>query len=248
MSGLRVSSLRAGYGDVVVLTGIAFDVPFPGITAVIGSNGAGKTTLLRTLSGLIRPSAGTIVLDGHNLAGVGPHEFVAAGIAHVPEGRRLFSGMTVQDNLLMGAYARRVGAAELGRDLDAVYSLFPRLAERRHQDAVSMSGGEQQMCAIGRGLMAKPKLMLIDELSLGLAPVMVDVLVSALTELATGGLGLLVVEQDVAVALEVATQAIVLDRGEITRIGACVDVRTDAAIRAAYLGDVQRRPDEGRSV
>jgi branched-chain amino acid transport system ATP-binding protein len=146
--------------------------------------------------------------------------------------------MTVEDNLLMGSFARRVSKMEIRRDLASVYELFPRLAERRGQDAVSMSGGEQQMCAIGRGLMAKPKLMLIDELSLGLAPVAVDLLVGSLKQLADSGLGLLVVEQDVAVALELAENALVLDRGQITRQGPARELAADPAVRAAYLGAV----------
>ncbi|MBN8941318.1 MAG: ABC transporter ATP-binding protein [Rhizobiales bacterium] len=237
MTRLTVETMTAGYGDVTVLTGVSFTVGAPGITAVIGSNGAGKTTLLRAMSGLIRPSSGSVTLDGQNLAGLAPDGFVAAGIAHVPEGRRLFAGMTVEDNLLMGAFSRRVPAAALQRDLDAIYAVFPRLGERRKQDAVSMSGGEQQMCAIGRGLMAKPKVMLIDELSLGLAPVAVDVLVAALKTVAADGLGLLVVEQDVAVAFDLASSIVVLDRGRVTRTGTSTEIAADPAVRAAYLGE-----------
>ena len=233
---LEVRDLTAGYGDITVLRSISFSATAPGITAVIGSNGAGKTTLLRVLSGLVPPKDGSFALDGRTLGDLGPDGIVASGIAHVPEGRRLFAGMTVEDNLLMGAFSRPAGKAEIRRDLEVVYDLFPRLAERRRQDAVSMSGGEQQMCAIGRGLMAKPKLMLIDELSLGLAPVAVDLLVDALRRLAASGLGLLVVEQDIAVALELAETAIVLDRGQITRQGPAGEVGADPAVRAAYLG------------
>lgn len=234
---LEVRDLTAGYGDVTVLRAVSFSAGAPGITAVIGSNGAGKTTLLRVLSGLVPAGAGSVTLDGHPLENRPPDAIVASGIAHVPEGRRLFAGMNVEDNLLMGAFSRDAASkAELRRDLAEIYALFPRLAERRRQDAVSMSGGEQQMCAIGRGLMAKPKLMLIDELSLGLAPVAVDVLVAALRTLAEGGLGLLVVEQDVAVALDLAETAIVLDRGEVTRAGPARALAADPAVRAAYLG------------
>ena len=235
---LEVRNLTAGYGDITVLRSVAFSASAPGITAIIGSNGAGKTTLLRVLSGLVSAKHGTFSLDGRNLADLGPDGIVEAGIAHVPEGRRLFAGMTVEDNLLMGSFARRVSKTEIRRELASVYELFPRLAERRRQDAVSMSGGEQQMCAIGRGLMAKPKLMLIDELSLGLAPVAVDLLVGSLKQLAESGLGLLVVEQDVAVALELAETALVLDRGQITLQGPARDLAADPAVRAAYLGAV----------
>jgi len=235
---LEVRNLTAGYGDITVLRSVTFSATSPGITAIIGSNGAGKSTLLRVLSGLVPTKQGTFSLDGRHLAQLGPDGIVEAGIAHVPEGRRLFAGMSVEDNLLMGSFARRVSKTEIRRELASVYELFPRLAERRGQDAVSMSGGEQQMCAIGRGLMAKPKLMLIDELSLGLAPVAVDLLVGSLKQLADSGLGLLVVEQDVAVALELAETALVLDRGQITRQGPARELAADPAVRAAYLGTV----------
>ncbi len=233
---LDVENLTAGYGDITVLHSVSFFAPAPGITAVIGSNGAGKTTLLRVLSGLVPVREGSFALDGRSLGELGPDGVVRTGVAHVPEGRRLFAGMTVEDNLLMGSFSRAAAKAEIRRDLEFVYELFPRLAERRRQDAVSMSGGEQQMCAIGRGLMAKPRLMLIDELSLGLAPVAVDLLVDALRRLAALGLGLLVVEQDIAVALDLAETALVLDRGRITRQGPAREVGADPAIRAAYLG------------
>ena len=238
MKQLSIQQLSAGYGDVNVLYDVSFNVPVPGITAVIGSNGAGKTTLLRVLSGLIRPTKGSIKLDGTTLEGLEPDRFVASGIAHVPEGRRLFAGMSVEDNLLMGAFSRRASKAEISRDLDAVYSTFPKLAERRYQDAVSMSGGEQQMCAIGRGMMARLRIMLIDELSLGLAPVMVDVLVAALKQLASNGLGLLVVEQDVAVAFDLADQVVIVDRGRVTKTAPSAEVAADPAIRDAYLGEI----------
>ena len=233
---LDIENLTAGYGDVTVLHHVSFSIAAPGITAVIGSNGAGKTTLLRVLSGLLPVKGGSFCLDGQTLDHHGADTIVQAGIAHVPEGRRLFAGMTVEDNLLMGAFSRRASKAEIRRDIASVYELFPRLAERRRQDAVSMSGGEQQMCAIGRGLMAKPKIMLIDELSLGLAPVAVDTLIDALKRLAGSGLGLLVVEQDIAVALDLAMTALVLDRGQITRQGPAREVAADPAVRAAYLG------------
>lgn len=234
---LEVKDITAGYGDVTVLRGVSFVAPAPGITAVIGSNGAGKTTLLRTLSGLVPTSSGSFSLGIDILSGQAPDKIVRSGLAHVPEGRRLFAGMTVEDNLLMGAFSREASRSDLKNDLAAVYELFPKLAERRSQDAVSMSGGEQQMCAIGRGLMAKPRMMVIDELSLGLAPVAVDLLVDALRRLAKSGLGLLVVEQDVAVALELSDTAVVLDRGQVTRTGASKDIAADPAVRAAYLGD-----------
>lgn len=233
---MTVSNLSAGYGDVPVLTDVSISVNVGAITAVIGSNGAGKTTLLRSLSGLVKPRQGEIRMRDAQLAGLKPLDFVVAGITHVPEGRRLFAGMTVEDNLLMGAFARAAPKLELQSDLERVYAAFPKLAERRRQDAVSMSGGEQQMCAIGRGLMSRPDIMMIDELSLGLAPVAVDFLVELLRTISEGGIGILVVEQDVAVALELAEHVVVMDRGRVSKAGPSKDIAEDPSIRAAYLG------------
>lgn len=235
-ASLTVSNLFAGYGDVPVLTDVSMSIKVGAITAVIGSNGAGKTTLLRSLSGLLKPREGKILMREAQLAGLKPLDFVVAGITHVPEGRRLFAGMTVEDNLLMGAFARAAPKAELQGDLDRVYAAFPKLAERRRQDAVSMSGGEQQMCAIGRGLMSRPDIMMIDELSLGLAPVAVDFLVDSLRTISGDGIGILVVEQDVAVALELAEHVVVMDRGRVSKAGPSKDIAEDPSIRAAYLG------------
>jgi branched-chain amino acid transport system ATP-binding protein len=238
MAQLVVRNVTAGYGDITVLRRISLQVDVPGITAIVGSNGAGKTTLLRTIVGLLHASEGEILFNAQPVTGLEPDEIVASGIVLVPEGRRLFAGMTVENNLLMGSFSRRSSAAEIKADLMAVYELFPRLAERKRQDAVSMSGGEQQMCAIGRGIMARPKLMIIDELSLGLAPVAVDDLVDALRKLSKTGIGLLVVEQDVAVAFDFSENAIVMDRGQITRKAPSRDLAADPAVRAAYLGTV----------
>ncbi|WP_256807669.1 ABC transporter ATP-binding protein [Bradyrhizobium sp. Bra64] len=234
--GLVVSNLSAGYGDVSVLTDVSISAEVGVITAVIGSNGAGKTTLLRSLSGLLKPRQGSIRIGEAELSGSKALDFVNAGIAHVPEGRRLFAGMTVEDNLLMGAFARAAASAELRRDLDRIYATFPKLAERRRQDAVSMSGGEQQMCAIGRGLMSRPRILMIDELSLGLSPVAVDFLVEALKTISIDGVGIVVVEQDVAVALDLARHVVVMDRGRVSKAGSSSDIAQDRAIRAAYLG------------
>jgi branched-chain amino acid transport system ATP-binding protein len=233
---LSVSNLSAGYGDVAVLADISMSIEVGAITAVIGSNGAGKTTLLRCLSGLLKPQEGEIRMGDTALSGARPLDFVNAGITHVPEGRRLFAGMTVEDNLIMGAFARTVSRTELKRDLERVYATFPKLAERRRQDAVSMSGGEQQMCAIGRGLMSRPRIMMIDELSLGLAPVAVDFLVDALRAISSEGVGVLVVEQDVAVAFDLAQQVVVMDRGRVSKAGPSREISQDQAVRAAYLG------------
>ena len=235
---LAVAGLRAGYGDVQVLWEVDFSISKGVIACLVGSNGAGKTTLLRALSGLLRPGAGSVRFDGVELAGAAPERVLAAGIAHVPEGRRLFAAMSVRDNLLMGAYLRRDGAAAVGRDLERAYALFPILAERRGQDAGTLSGGEQQMCAIARGLMSAPRLLLIDELSLGLAPAVVDQLCDALRTLNREGLTVLVVEQDVATALDLASECFVMDTGRITRAGPSAALRDDPAIREAYLGAI----------
>ncbi|MEO8202370.1 MAG: ABC transporter ATP-binding protein [Betaproteobacteria bacterium] len=235
---LAVSGVHAGYGDVPVLWGVDLAIRSGTIACLVGSNGAGKTTLMRTISGLVQPSAGSIVFDGRELAGAEPEAVLAAGIAHVPEGRRLFSAMSIRDNLLMGAYLRRDSARAVAADLERMFTLFPILAERRSQDAGTLSGGEQQMCAIARGLMGAPRLLLIDELSLGLAPAVVDQLCDALQKLNRDGLTLLVVEQDVATALELAQHAFVMDTGRITRAGESSALANDPAIREAYLGSL----------
>jgi branched-chain amino acid transport system ATP-binding protein len=233
---LRISNLHAGYGDVPVLWGVDLEVERGQIVCLVGSNGAGKTTLLRTLSGLVVSTKGNVVFDGADLTNAEPERVLSAGIAHVPEGRRLFAAMSVRDNLLMGAYLRRDGAAAIARDLARMYELFPILRERKSQDAGTLSGGEQQMCAVARGLMSAPRLLLIDELSLGLAPSIVDQLCDALRVLNRDGLTILVVEQDVATALELAERAFVMDTGKVTRSGASEALRDDPAIREAYLG------------
>ncbi|RJG04779.1 ABC transporter ATP-binding protein [Noviherbaspirillum cavernae] len=235
---LSVQGLGAGYGDIAVLNDISFDIDVGDLVALIGSNGAGKSTLLRTLSGVIKPSVGKVQFNGEELCGVAPEHIVAAGLIHVPEGRRLFAGLSVVDNLLVGAYLRRDGKAAIRRSIDEVYSLFPRLAERRHQDAATLSGGEQQMCAIGRGLMANPRLLLIDELSLGLAPRVVDELIAAMHRINARGTTLLVVEQDVEVALSLARHGLVLDQGSIRLSGESSSLRQHPLIHAAYLGEV----------
>ena len=235
---LRIKDLHAGYGDVPVLWGVDLEVERGDIACLVGSNGAGKTTLLRVLSGLLASSSGSIVFEGQNLAGAEPERVLAAGIAHVPEGRRLFSAMSVRDNLLMGAYLRRDGAVAIGRDLERMYGLFPILRERQAQDAGTLSGGEQQMCAVARGLMSAPRMLIIDELSLGLAPAVVDQLCDALRRLNQDGLTLLVVEQDVATALELAQRAFVLDTGRVTHSGSSKSLRNDPAIREAYLAAI----------
>jgi branched-chain amino acid transport system ATP-binding protein len=228
-------SLQADYGDVRVLWDVSLEVAAGELVCIIGSNGAGKTTLMRCLSGLLQPSAGSIVIDGRPMAQAAPADFVRAGIAQVPEGRRLFSAMSIRDNLLMGAYLRtdKVGIAA---DLERIYAMFPILAERQRQDAGTLSGGEQQMCAIGRGLMAAPRVLLIDELSLGLAPRAVELLSETLRKVNATGVAILLVEQDVMNALELANRAYVIDHGRVTKSGPAIGLASDPAICEAYMG------------
>lgn len=235
---LEVRGLQSGYGDVQVLWDATLTVARGSIACLVGSNGAGKTTLMRTLSGIVKARAGSVHFAGTALTAAAPDQVLAAGIAHVPEGRRLFSAMSVRDNLMMGAYLRRDGDRAIHRDLERMYALFPILASRAGQNAGTLSGGEQQMCAIARGLMGSPKLLLIDELSLGLAPAVVEMLCEALRQLNRDGLTLLVVEQDVATALELADQAFVMDTGRITRSGPSHELGNDPAVREAYLGAI----------
>jgi branched-chain amino acid transport system ATP-binding protein len=234
-SKLVVSKLEAGYGDVQVLWDLSLEVGNGELVCIIGSNGAGKTTLMRCLSGLLTPAAGSIMVDGRAMVQAMPADFVRAGVVHVPEGRRLFAAMSVRDNLLMGAYLRSDKAA-IATDLERVYTTFPILAERYKQDAGTLSGGQQQMCAIGRGLMGAPSLLLIDELSLGLAPRAVEELSESLRAVNKSGVAILLVEQDVMSALELADRAYVVDHGRVTKSGPAANLATDPAIREAYMG------------
>jgi len=233
---LRVQNLCAGYGQVQVLWGADLMVERGSITCLVGSNGAGKSTLLRAISGLVKPASGRVHLGPRELTGATADEILAAGIAHVPEGRRLFKGMSVRDNLLLGAYLRREPLVDLERDLAKIYAMFPILGERQRQDATTLSGGEQQMCAIGRGLMARPRLLMIDELSLGLAPQVVERIADVLREINRSGLTILLVEQDVLTAFELADYACVLETGRISVEGATTTLADDPRIRHAYLG------------
>ncbi len=237
-AALEISGLDAGYGDVQVLWDVSLAVPRGAISCLIGSNGVGKTTLMRAISGLVPARKGSITFEGTDLTQRGPDQALALGVAQVPEGRRLFSAMSVRDNLLMGAYLRTDGTAAVEADLEKMFAMFPILRQRQRQDAGTLSGGEQQMCAIARGLMSRPRLLLIDELSLGLAPVVVDELCVTLRSLNQEGLTILVVEQDVATALELASIAFVMDTGRVTRSGASAALRDDPAIREAYLGTI----------
>jgi branched-chain amino acid transport system ATP-binding protein len=236
---VELQGLCAGYGEVQVLWGVDMIVRRGEITALIGSNGAGKTTLMRVLSGLVAIQSGYYFADGRDVAGDTSAELLAHGIVHVPEGRRLFGAMSVEDNLLMGAYSRKVSRAELSRDLESVYETFPKLRERRNQAAATLSGGEQQMCAIGRGLMSAPRLLMIDELSLGLSPLLVEQLVAALRALNAKGMSILLVEQDVTTALDICHSAYVMDMGRIVRTGLGAELLSDPIIREAYLGVIE---------
>lgn len=233
---LKASGLCGGYGDVQVLHDVALTVKAGEIVCLIGSNGAGKTTLLRVLSGMAKATAGSILFADQDLRGLPAQEIVRRGIAHVPEGRRLFAGMTVRENLLMGSYLRGDGRAVINKDLDFVLATFPKLAERLYQDASTLSGGEQQMCAIGRGLMANPILLMIDELSLGLSPKLVGELSKALIEINRAGQSILLVEQDVATALRLASTGFVLDTGRIVLSGPTTELAVNPNVREAYLG------------
>jgi branched-chain amino acid transport system ATP-binding protein len=233
---LQVEGLRSGYDEITVLWGVDMQVRAGEITALIGSNGAGKSTMMRTLSGLLPAQQGRCQWEGREIQHCSAAQILGLGIAHVPEGRRLFSAMTVEDNLIMGAYLRRIGRAQMQRELDRVYAIFPKLAERRDQAAGTMSGGEQQMCAIGRGIMSAPRLLMIDELSLGLSPLLVEQLIAALQQLNRDGLTILIVEQDVMTALELSHNAYVMDTGRMVRHGASSELLRDPAVREAYLG------------
>jgi branched-chain amino acid transport system ATP-binding protein len=233
---LELQALRAGYGEIQVLWGIDMAVRRGEITALIGSNGAGKTTLMRALSGLIPTQGGLYFSEGRDLTGDTAAQILAHGIVHVPEGRRLFGAMSIEDNLLMGAYSRKASRAAIARDMERVFTTFPKLLERRDQAAATLSGGEQQMCAIGRGLMGAPRLLMIDELSLGLSPLLVEQLVAALRKLNAEGMSILLVEQDVTTALDLCHSAYIMDMGRIVRTGLGPELLADPIIRDAYLG------------
>ena len=232
---LEIRALSAGYGGVQILRDVSLSVRAGEFATLVGSNGAGKSTLLNTVCGIIRPLGGRILLEGEDITGRASEAIVGLGVTQVPEGRRLFPHMTVRDNLILGAYRRRDTAA-IRRDLAWIYELFPILEQRQRQPAGSMSGGEQQMCAIGRGLMAKPRLLILDELSLGLAPIMLDTLVDALHRVHAEGTTIFLVEQDVATAFDLATTGYVLENGRVVLSGPTAELRSDPHVKKAYLG------------
>jgi branched-chain amino acid transport system ATP-binding protein len=231
---LEVRNLCAGYGGMSVLHDVSLEIHPAEMVALVGSNGAGKTTLLRALSRML-PCTGSIVMNGRELAGMTPDQVFGLGLVQVPEGRQLFDRMTVQDNLLMGSY-RRHDRAAVTRDLDRIYNLFPPLTERRRQLAGSMSGGEQQMCAMARALMAAPVLMMVDEMSLGLAPIVAEHLMDLLAAIQRDGVTVLLVEQDVQLALSGADRAYVMETGRIVHHGLAKALVDDPAVQQAYLG------------
>jgi branched-chain amino acid transport system ATP-binding protein len=232
---LRLTNIAAGYGLVQVLWDISMEVGDSEIVCLIGSNGAGKTTLLRAVSGIVSVWSGSMEFNGTDMRALPNYDIVTLGVAHIPEGRHLFPTMTVRDNLLIGAY-RQQDKAAVGADLERVYGLFPILAERRDQVASSLSGGEQQMCAIGRGLMSRPKLLLIDELSLGLAPRIVDELATVLREIRALGISILLVEQDVSIALDLAERGFLLDAGRIALSASSKELAEHPMVKLAYIG------------
>jgi len=232
---LRLDGVDAFYGDLQALYGVSFDVPDQRIIALVGANAAGKTTTIRSISGLVRPRRGRVVLDGHDLTAVAPHRRVELGVVQVPEGRRLFPFMTVADNLMLGAHPRRARAERL-KTLAYVYGLFPVLADRRGQQAGSLSGGEQQMCAIGRALMARPRVLMLDEPTLGLAPVLVRKIFETVRTINADGMTVLLVEQNVRQALTLADHACVLESGRLVLEGRGADLLGDERLKRAYLG------------
>jgi branched-chain amino acid transport system ATP-binding protein len=232
---LEVRDLHVAYGPIEAVKGVSFEVHAGEVVALIGSNGAGKTTTLRTLSGLHRPSAGEIRLDGERIDHLPAHQIVVRGVAHAPEGRRLFPRMTVRENLDLGAYRR--DDDEVEADVAMVQDLFPILAERRNQAAGTLSGGEQQMLAIGRALMSRPRLLMLDEPSMGLSPLVMRTIFATLAELKGRGTTLLLVEQNAQAALALADTGHVLETGRIVLSGSAADLLRDEGVRKAYLGE-----------
>jgi branched-chain amino acid transport system ATP-binding protein len=232
---IRLSGVSASYRSVPAIREVDIEIGEGDAVGLLGANGAGKSTTLRAISGLVRLTAGNIVFEGQDLAALAPYRIAELGIAHVPEGRQVFPEMTVHENLEMGSYTRRA-KAQRPRSLELVYGIFPRLAERRTQLAGTMSGGEQQMLAIGRGLMLRPRLLMLDEPSLGLAPVMCDVTFEKIAEIHRMGTAILLVEQNVSRALSLVQRAYVLESGTVTLQGASAELANNAQVRAAYLG------------
>ena len=232
---LEVSDLQVFYGEIHALKGVSLKVEQGEIVALLGNNGAGKTTTLKTISGLLRPRAGMVLLEGQPVHALPPHEIVARGVGHAPEGRKIFNRLTVLENLEMGAYLR--SDRDVPEDVDRVFTLFPRLKERRTQVAGTLSGGEQQMLAIGRALMTHPRILLLDEPSMGLAPILVEQIFQTVEDINRQGTTILLVEQNAAIALSVAHRAYVLETGSIALSGSAAELQEHPEVRRAYLGE-----------
>jgi len=241
---LQVRNLATGYGDLRVVWDVSLDVSPGRITALLGRNGAGKTTTLRAITGLNKVAGGTVTLDGADIAGVPAHRRVRQGIAFVQEGKRVFHAQTIEQNLLLGGYARRLRRSLVHRELDVIYDLFPILGEKRNLKAGSMSGGQQQMLAIGQALMAQPRVLLLDEPSGGLAPVIVREVMSRIGELRSTGLAILLVEQSVEAMAQVADDLVVLDMGRVVLSSPAGEATDLDRVREAYLGRSEHRPPE----
>lgn len=232
---LNVENLTVSYGGIRALRGISFTVEEGEVVTLIGANGAGKSTTLKTICGLVRPQEGTVFFQGESLNKVSPHQIVAKGISQVPEGRRVFTRLTVMENLEMGAYTRN--KQEIKQSLESVFDRFPRLKERKNQLAGTLSGGEQQMLAMGRALMSRPRLLLLDEPSMGLAPMLVREIFSIITEINRSGTTILLVEQNANMALSIAKRAYVLETGQIVLSGPAAEMARNPDVRKAYLGE-----------
>ena len=234
---LEVENIHSYYGNIHALKGVSLTVEEGEVVTLIGSNGAGKTTTLRSIHGILAPREGKIIFQGEEIQGKPAHDMITKGISQSPEGRKIFSRMTVLENLEMGAYHRTDGS-EIAEDMERVYDLFPRLKERTKQEAGTMSGGEQQMLAIGRALMSRPKLLLLDEPSMGLAPVLVERIFQTIQEINHQGTTILLVEQNANVALEVATRGYVMETGTVVNAASAEKLREDPKVREAYLGEL----------
>ncbi|MEX0502530.1 ABC transporter ATP-binding protein [Alphaproteobacteria bacterium LSUCC0719] len=231
---ISIRNLHTGYGSVSVLRDVSMEIGEGEIVAVLGSNGVGKTTLNNTLSGLIRPSAGEVTFEGSVISGLPPAEIVERGLIHVPEGRKLFPNLSVRDNLELGSYKR--GRSNRSQNLDKVLEVFPKLRERIEQLAGTLSGGEQQMVAIGRGLMSEPKVLLLDEPSLGLSPLLVEQMFALIKQINNTGLSLILVEQNVIQSLAIADRAYVIEEGRVTLSGSAIELRENSDLKKSYLG------------
>lgn len=236
MAMLEVRDIKVYYGMIQAIKGVSFEVNEGEVIALIGANGAGKTTILQTITGLLKPKSGSVIFEGKDITKMPGYKIVSKGVAHVPEGRRVFSNLSVLDNLRMGAYTRK-DKAEIAESLSMVYKSFPRLEERKNQPAGTLSGGEQQMLAMGRALMSKPRILLMDEPSMGLSPIFVNEIFDIIEKVSAQGTTVLLVEQNAKKALEIADRAYVLETGKISLSGDAAELRNNDSIKKAYLGE-----------